>query len=150
MMVMLLWWRRKNAPRYEPTQAQPIWPGAFLFTLRSVPRHHDGIKAAIESTGRARAWFSEPLAYLRGQGVALLRIEARDGSFLEPLYRFWAQTEALEAFTFDISLYLNDRDFITSLREKTPEEVWRLITESAPRVPAEPADATRTPRSTRV
>src|SRR5438105_2795068 len=139
--------RKKVAPPYQPERARPQWPGAYQFTLRSVPRHHDGIKAAIESTGTARAWFSEPLAYLRGQGVALFRVEARDLAFLDNLYRWWADTERAEAFTFDIALYFNNVDWVANLRGKTPAEVRRLIEAGAPRVPDDPAAATLTPRT---
>jgi hypothetical protein len=133
--------RKKMAPPYEPQRSHPKWPGAYWFTLRSVPRHHDGIKAAIESSPQANVWFSEPLAYLRGQGVSLFRVEARDLSFLQTLDQWWAETERLEAFSFDISLYFNNVDFVCSLRDKTPDEMRRIIEDGAPRVPDNPADA---------
>jgi hypothetical protein len=144
---MGLFRRKKMAPPYQPERAQPIWPGAYMFTMRSVPRHHDGIKAAIESTGTARAWFSEPLAYLRGQGVSLFRVEAKDLAFLDNLYRWWAETERAEAFTFEIALYVNNTTWLADLRGLTPEAVRRIIEEHAPRVPDDPAAATLTPRT---
>ncbi len=139
--------RRKKAAPYQPTRLQPEHAGAYLFTLRSVPRHHDGIRAAIDGQPGARCWFSEPLAYIRGQGVAIFRIEAGDFRFLHDLYAFWAETERREAFTFDIKLYFNNNDFVTSLRGRSPDEVRRIIEEGAPRVPADPASINLTPTS---
>jgi hypothetical protein len=117
----------------------------LLFSLRSTPRHHVGIKVAIESTGRARVYFSEPLAYLRGQGVAIFRVEAFGLDWLENLYAFWRDTEALEAFTFDIALYVNNTEYITSLRGRTPDEMRRIIEDVAPRTPDDPKVMWKTP-----
>ena len=142
---MVKLFRRTKAPPYQPTRLQPEWPGAYLFTLRSVPRHHDGLRAAIDGQPGSRCWFSEPLAYLRGQGVSLFRVEARDFKFLPDLYAWWRETERREAFTFDILLYFNNNDLVASLRAHTPEEVRRIIEEGAPRVPADPATINRTP-----
>ncbi|RIK34887.1 MAG: hypothetical protein DCC58_21085 [Chloroflexi bacterium] len=137
--------RRKKAPPYQARRLQPEWPGAYYFTLRSVPRHHDGIRAVIDGRPGSRCWFSEPLAYLRGQGVSLFRVEARDFAFLPDLYAWWAETERSEAFTFDIRLYFNNNEFVTSLRNHTPDEIQRIIQEGAPRVPADPASLNLTP-----
>lgn len=125
--------RRKPAPPVEPNRNSPNMPGAYLFTLRSTPRHHDPIRDLINSSGSARVWFSEPLAYLRGQGVSIFRVEARDTKFLEPLYDWWRETESNEAFSFDINLFVNDREFVASLREHTPAEVAAMIESQAPR-----------------
>ena len=142
---MVSLFRRKKAPPYQPTRLQPAWPGAYLFTLRSTPRHHDGIRAAIDAQPGSRCWFSEPLAYLRGQGVSLFRVEARDFKFLPDLYAWWLEMETREAFTFDISLYFNNTDFVASLRTHTPDEILRIIEDGAPRVPADPTTVNRTP-----
>jgi hypothetical protein len=112
--------------------------------LRSVPRHHDGIKDVIVDGG-GNVYFSEPLAYLRGQGVSLFRVEASDLSFLENLYRWWRSTENREAFTFDISLYFNNNEFVASLRDHTPAEIRQLIEQGAPTTPSDPTDFQRTP-----
>ncbi|HLT18077.1 MAG TPA: hypothetical protein VKZ96_01370 [Thermomicrobiales bacterium] len=129
--------RRTPAPPIEPKLQRPQQVGAMLFTLRSVPRHHDPIRAIIDNHSGSRVWFSEPLAYLRGQGVSLFRVEATDLGFLDELYRWWAETERSEAFSFDINLFFNDRDWVASLREHTPEEVRRIIEQHAPRVTEE-------------
>jgi hypothetical protein len=126
--------KKKVAPPYEPTKARPQWPGAYQFTLRSTPRHHDGILAQIESTGGAHVYFSEPLSYIRGQGVSLFRVEARDLSFLDNLYRWWMQTETAEAAPFNIGLFYNNNDFVADLKGKTPAAIRALIEQGAPRV----------------
>ncbi len=102
-------------------------------TLRSVPRHHDAIRAIIDGHPGSRVFFSEPLSYLRGQGVALFRIETTDLGFLDDLYQWWAETERDEAFSFDINLFFNDREWIGSLREHTPAAIRAVIEERAPR-----------------
>lgn len=125
--------RRTPAPPIEPKLSRPEWVGAYRFTLRSVPRHHDEIKEVIQRGGGSRVYFSEPLAYLRGQGVALFRVESREVDFLDDLYAWWAQKERDEAFTFDINLFFNDRQWVASLREHSPDEIKKLIEEHAPR-----------------
>jgi hypothetical protein len=127
--------RRKAAPPIVPNRVTPTSPGAYLFTLRSVPRHHDPIRDVIDASGTARVWFSEPLAYLRGQGVSIFRVEATDLTFLEPLYDWWRHKETEEAFSFDINLFFNDREWAASLREHTPDEIRQLIEAQAPRTP---------------
>lgn len=145
-VIMRLFKRSATSAPYHPRRVGPSQPGAYLFTLRSVPRHHDGIKTAIESTGNARCYFSEPLAYLRGQGVSLFRVEATRIDFLDNLHRWWRETEAREAFTFDIALYFNNTDFVASLKDTPTEEIRRLIEADAPHTPADPEDFKRTPR----
>lgn len=125
--------RRKPAPPVEARKDAPSMAGAYLFTLRSVPRHHDPIKEAINASGSARVWFSEPLAYLRGQGVSIFRVEARDLRFLDTLYDWWRQTEVDEAFSFDINYFINDREWVASMREHSPAEMASIIESSAPR-----------------
>lgn len=135
---MALFKRSVTSAPYEPLRVGPEKPGAWLFTLRSTPRHHDPIKVAIESTGSARVYFSEPLAYLRGQGVAIFRVEATGFDWLPNLYQFWRETEAVEAFAFDIALYVNNVDYVTSLRDLTVDGARRAIEETAEKTPENP------------
>lgn len=128
--------RRKPAPPIEPRYAGPKVPGSYLFTLRSVPRHHDPIRDIIDSGG-GRVYFSEPLAYLRGQAVSIFRVEAKDLKFFDVLYDWWRQTEQNEAFSFDINLFFNDREWVASLREHTPDEIRKMIQDGAPRTPSD-------------
>jgi len=132
--VIKIKFRRTPAPPIEPKLQRPEKIGAMLFTLRSVPRHHDAIRAIIDNHPGSRVWFSEPLAYLRGQGVSLFRVEATDLGFLDELYRWWAETERREAFSFDINLFFNNREWVASLREHTPEQIRQIIEQGAPRV----------------
>lgn len=125
--------RRKPAPPIEPLRTGPTTPGAFLFTLRSVPRHHDELKDQLQQGGGARVYFSEPLAYLRGQGVSLFRVEATGLGFLDNLYSWWAAKEHAEAFSFDINLFFDDKLWVASLREHTPAQIKQLIEAGAPR-----------------
>jgi hypothetical protein len=125
--------RRKPAPPIEPLRTGPMIPGACLFTLRSVPRHHDEIKAQIEQGSGARVYFSEPLAYLHGQGISLFRVEAANFDFLDGLYRWWAAKEHAEAFAFDINLFFDDIVWIASLRDYSPAAIKQLIEDGAPR-----------------
>jgi len=143
---MRLFKRSTTSAPYYPTRTGPEQPGAFLFTLRSTPRHHDGMLDALQSTDNARVYFSEPLAYLRGQGVSLFRVEATNLDFLENLYAWWLETETREAFTFDIDLYVDNVDFVASLRAHGPDAIRRLIEERAPRTPADPEELKRTQR----
>lgn len=129
--------RRKPAPPVQTRKVAPHTPGAYLFTLRSVPRHHDPIRDIISETPGSRVWFSEPLAYLRGQGISLFRVEATDLAFLEPLYDWWRRKEAEEAFAFDINLFFNDREWVASLREHTPDQIRKIIQDGAPRTPSD-------------
>lgn len=129
--------RRTPAPPIEPKRTRPEVAGAMRFSLRSVPRHHDPIREIIDSSPNARVFFSEPLAYLRGQGVSLFRVEATDLDFLDDLYNWWAETERREAFAFDINLFFNDREWVASLREHPVDEIRRMIEENAPRTTEE-------------
>lgn len=133
--------RRKKSPPQRHTHDQPSWPGAYLFTLRSVPRHYYTLKDAIETTGDARVWFGEPLAYIRGKGVAIFRVEATGFSFLDALYERWREIERREAFTFEIELYLNNTQWAASLRTTPPEQIQAIISNSAPKFQPEGAAA---------
>ena len=131
---MPLFGRGKTTSQPDTTKhAVPVWPGAWLFTLRSVPHHYHGIKAALEATGDAHVYFSEALAYIRGQGVSLFRVEATGFTFLPHLYDWWHFTERAEAFPFDIVLYVNNTERVGSLRGLSPAEAEALIREHAPR-----------------
>lgn len=143
-MVLKLFKRSQTAAPYRPKRTGPSTPGAYLFTLRSVPRHHDGIKDVIVAGG-GNVYFSEPLAYLRGQGVSLFRVEASDLGFLDNLYGWWRSTENREAFTFDISLYFNNNEFVASLRDHAAAEIRQLIEQGAPKTPSDPTEFQRTP-----
>lgn len=134
-MLKVIKFRRTPAPPIEPKHTKPIMDGAYQFTLRSAPRHHDEIKALIDRHEGARVYFSEPLAYLRGQGISLFRVEAMNLDFLPALYEWWAAKENDEAFTFDINLFFRDREWVASLREHTPDEIRWIIEEYAPRGP---------------
>ncbi len=104
-------------------------PGARLFTLRSVPHHYAGILHAIQSTGEAKVYFGEPLAYIHGQGVALFRVEATGFGWLKNLYDWWNEAERGEAAGFDIRLYVHNKQFVAGLRGLTPEQAETLIWE---------------------
>lgn len=124
---------RKQVPAKEPPRREgPSKPGARLFTLRSVPRHYRGIKTAIESTGEANVYFGEALAYLKGQGVSLFRVEATGFNWVDALYDWWRNIEQREAFTFDINLYVQNTIWVASLSEHSPEQIKRLIEDNAP------------------
>lgn len=124
--------RRKGPHPYRHTHDKPTMPGAYLFTLRSVPRHYAVLRQAIESTGEARVWFGENLAYIRGKGVALFRIEATGFRWLQPLYERWREIEQREAFPFEIDLYVRNKQWLASLRDHSPEQIERLVRENAP------------------
>jgi hypothetical protein len=117
----------------EPQRIGPSKPGAMLFTLRSVPRHHDVLKAAIESTGEATVYFSESLAYIRGKGISLFRVEATGTDFVDKLFETWRELEWKEAFRFDITFYIYNTEYVDSLRGYTPEQVKELISSKAPK-----------------
>lgn len=116
----------------EPKRTEPTMPGAMLLTLRSVPRHYDALKDAIESTGDARVYFGEALAYIRGKGIALFRVEATGTDWVDALYETWRELEWREAFRFDVTFYVNSTDYIDSLRGYSPEEAKELIRKHAP------------------
>ncbi len=124
---MQVFWRKQKWSPVQPKRDAPRMSRAHLFTLRSVPHHFDGVKAAIESTGDARVYFGEPLAYIRGQGVSLFRVEATGFSFLKRLYEWWAEAEREEAAGFDIRLFERNKEFVASLHGLTSEQAEALI-----------------------
>ena len=137
---MYNFWRKQKWSPVQPKRDTPEMASAWLFTLRSVPHHFAEIKAAIESTGDARVWFGEPLAYLEGRGVALFRVEATGFGFLANLYDFWAEAERTEATGFDIRLYTQNKQLAGSLRGLTPAQAEAFIKEHARK--NQPATAT--------
>lgn len=130
-MVRLFGRRKAPAPERH-TRKSPTIPGAWLFTLRSVPRHYAALREVIESTGDARVWFGEALAYVHGKGVALLRVEATGFQWLDALYQRWAEIERAEAFPFEIDLYIYNTQWLASLRDHSPAEIEELIRAHAP------------------
>jgi hypothetical protein len=124
--------RSRTSVPEEPHRTGPTQPGSMLFTLRSVPRHYEPLKQAIESAGDATVYFGEPLAYIRGKGIALFRVEATGLNWVDELYRTWRDLETREAFRFDINLYVNNTDWVDSLRGYSPEEAAELIRKHAP------------------
>lgn len=131
--MVRLFARRKSTPPYRHVRDTPAWPGAYLFTLRSVPRHYAELLEAIDSTGDARVWFGEPLAYIHGKGVAMFRVEATGFTWLAALYQRWREIERREAFPFEVDLYFNNTQWGASLRDGKPEEIERVIRDHAPR-----------------
>jgi len=131
-MSPLLGRRKKQAeqPRSGPT----LLPGGWRFTLKGSPRHYDNVVQIVESSGDAKVYFGEALAYERGAGVALWRISATGFSWLPKLYAWWAEQERLEPIQFTFHLYLPDNPKYAALdlREHRPEDVEAYIKEHAP------------------
>lgn len=116
----------------EKTSA-PTKPGAWLVTLRSVPHHYWDIKDVIESTGEARVYFGEALAYLRGQGVSLFRVEATGLGWVDALYRWWQEAQRQDAIPFEIAFYVRNTEEIARFSRQSPELVKAAIEQHAPR-----------------
>ena len=130
--MVRLFGRRRVAEPYRHVRDRPTTPGAWLITLRSVPRHFKALREAIESTGDARVWFGEELTYIRGKGVCTFRVEVTGFTWLEALYRRWAELERADAFPFDIDLYLHNTQWAASFRDSTPEQIEEIIRSNAP------------------
>ena len=125
--------RKKETAEAEP---EALFKGdAWRFTLKGSPRHYDDVKQIIESDRRARVYFGEALAYERGAGVALWRIEARTFGWLPKLYKWWAEMERIEPVNFTFNLYIPPdlKHAALDLRDYTPEEVEAFITANGPR-----------------
>ncbi|MCM8750316.1 hypothetical protein NET02_14275 [Thermomicrobiaceae bacterium CFH 74404] len=120
---------------FQPKQktSAPTMPGAWLVTLRSVPHHYWDIKNVIESTGEARVYFGEALAYLKGQGVSLFRVEATGLGWVDALYRWWREAQRRDAIPFEIKVYVHNTEEIASFRQHPPEEIKARIEQRAPR-----------------
>lgn len=126
-----------NRNKKEPAEeAEGLYKGdGWRFTLKGSPRHYDDVKQIIESDQRARVYFGEALAYERGAGVALWRIEARTFGWLPNLYKWWAEMERIEPVNFTFNLYIPPalKYAALDLRDHTPAEVEAFIKENAPR-----------------
>lgn len=111
----------------------PFFVG-YRFFLKGSPRHYYDVTQIIESTGKAKVYFGEPLTYERGAGVALWRIRAKDFDWLPALYEWWAQMERMEPVQFTFHLYVPDslKYPVLDLREHPPEEIARYIIDHAP------------------
>jgi len=117
--------------------AEPTGQG-WRFTLKGSPRHYDDVVRIVEEGGGANVWFGEALAYERGAGVALWRIQADNFDWLPRLYTWWAEMERVEPIRFTFHLYLPDNPKypVMDLREHPAAEVAAYIKEHAPRGPA--------------
>lgn len=125
--------RKKRPLPVRHTHDRPQWPGAWLFAVRTAPRHYYVLHDVIESTGDARVWFGEPLAYIRGKGIALFRIEATGFDWIEPLFAAWRKLQHDEAAVFDIEIYVNNTEWVATFRGRTPDEIEQAIRETAPK-----------------
>lgn len=134
--AMVRWWRGKA---FQPKEkvSQPSRAGAWVVTVRSTPLHYDELKRVIEGTGEARVYFGKPLAYLRGEAVALLRIEATGFGWLRDLWQWWQGAQRRDGISFDVRFYVQDREYVGSLRTLGVEELETVLQQRAPRVTAE-------------
>ena len=130
-MVSFLSRKKKS----EVAETADLFRGAWRFTLKGSPRHYDDVKQIIEADHRARVYFGEALAYERGAGVALWRVEARSFEWLPKLYKWWAEMERIEPVNFTFGLYIPPdlKHAALDLREHTSAEVEAFITANAPR-----------------
>jgi hypothetical protein len=124
-----------KASEVKKTNQSTLVGGGVRFTLKGSPRHYDDVKAILEAGGDARVYFGEALAYERGAGVALWRVEAKGFSWLAPLYAWWAEMERLEPVQFTFHLYIPPAlDYAAmDLRAHTAAEVQAYIQQHAPR-----------------
>jgi hypothetical protein len=120
-------------------------PGGWRFTLKGSPRHYDDVLKIIEDDPNARVYFGEALAYERGAGIALWRVEATGFDWLPKLYAWWAEMERVEPIKFTFHLYLpSDLKYAEmDLRAHTPEQVAEFIKQNAPNSPEEANRAAR-------
>ena len=109
-------------------------PDGWRFSLKGSPRHYDDVRTIIEADPGAHVYFGEALAYERGAGVALWRIEAASFDWLPKLYQWWAEMERVEPIKFTFHLYLpSDTKYAEmNLRDHTPEAVAEFIRQNAP------------------
>ncbi len=125
--------RKKKADVEESTS---LYMGdAWRFTLKGSPRHYDDVKQIIQSDSRARVYFGEALAYERGAGVALWRVEASTFNWLPKLYTWWAEMERIEPVNFTFNLYIPPelKHAALDLRDHSAAEVEAFIKSNAPR-----------------
>ncbi|MFL5758181.1 MAG: hypothetical protein ACJ789_00500 [Thermomicrobiales bacterium] len=126
---------RKKKQSEQPASGPALLPNGWRFSLKGSPRHYDNIHQIIESTGEAKVYFGEALAYERGAGVALWRVSATGFSWLPKLYAWWTEQERLEPIQFTFHLYMPDNPNYPAidLRDNTPDEVAEYIKQNAPR-----------------
>ncbi len=77
-------------------------------------------------------YFGEALAYIRGKGIALFRVEATGTDFVDNLFETWRELEWNEAFRFDVTFYIHNTEYVDSLRGYSPEQVKELISSKSP------------------
>lgn len=109
--------------------------GGWRFTLKGSPRHFDDVRQIIQADGKSQVYFGEALAYERGAGVALWRVEATDFSWLPKLYNWWAEQERIEPIQFSIFLYIPPelKYPALNLRDYSAAQVEAFIKANAPR-----------------
>jgi len=124
----------KTIAKEEPKNKSGFFGGGWRFTLKGSPRHYDDVKQLIEANGKSQVYFGEALAYERGAGVALWRIEATDFSWLPKLYSWWAEMERIEPIEFGFGLYIPPqlKYAALELRDHTPAQVEAFIKTNAP------------------
>ncbi len=127
------WWRGQRF-RPKEKESQPRTPGAWVVTIRSVPLRYDELRQVVESTGEARVYFGEALAYLKGEAVALLRIEATGFEWVRALADWWRWAQKRDGISFDVRFYVHDREFVGSFQRDSVEELVRQLEERAPQV----------------
>jgi hypothetical protein len=126
----------KKKPAQTTTETKTgLVGGGWRFTLKGSPRHYDDVKQLIEANSQSRVYFGEALAYERGAGVALWRVEARDFAWLPKLYDWWAEMERIEPIQFTFNLYIPPelKYAALDLRHSTPQQVEEFIKANAPR-----------------
>jgi len=126
---------RKEKPVPEGEVKSLFTGGGWRFTLKGSPRHYDDVKQIIDATGTSNVYFGEALAYERGAGIALWRIEAADFGWLPKLYSWWAEQERIEPIQFSIFLYIPPelKYPALDLRDHTAGDVEAFIKANAPR-----------------
>ena len=125
--------KKKPAETTEEKKAG-FFGGGWRFTLKGSPRHYDDVKQIIEANGKSQVYFGEALAYERGAGVALWRVEALDFSWLPKFYDWWAEMERIEPIQFSFNLYIPPqlKYAALDLRQHTPQQVEEFIKANAP------------------
>ncbi|CAN5478776.1 hypothetical protein BH09CHL1_BH09CHL1_28830 [soil metagenome] len=125
--------KKKAAPVVEETQGG-FFGGGWRFTLKGSPRHYDDVTQIIQANGKSQVYFGEALAYERGAGVALWRVEALDFTWLPKLYSWWAEQERIEPIQFTFNLYIPPqlKYAVLDLREHTPAQIETYIKTNAP------------------
>jgi hypothetical protein len=126
---------RKEKPVPKGEVKSLFTGGGWRFTLKGSPRHYDDVRQIIDASGTSKVYFGEALAYERGAGIALWRVEAADFSWLPKLYTWWAEQERIEPIQFSIFLYIPPelKYPALDLRDHTATEVESFIKANAPR-----------------